>query len=82
MAKASKKPEEHLRINRISAVLADKGKGNKDLEHHFGVAQSTVSNWVTNKTQPSVYDFYEIAKYLGCDIRELFVSTKQFIKEK
>ncbi|WP_078667788.1 helix-turn-helix transcriptional regulator [Chitinophaga eiseniae] len=80
MAKIGRKPDSNIRINRIGAVLADKGKKNKDLEQHFGVAQSTVSNWVTNKSQPSVYDFYEIAKFLGCDIRELFVSTKQFIK--
>ncbi|RAJ80106.1 Cro/C1-type helix-turn-helix DNA-binding protein [Chitinophaga dinghuensis] len=79
MAKV-KKPSSSIRINRIGAVLADKGKTNKDLETHFGAAQSTVSNWVTNKSQPSVYHFWEIAKYLQCDIRDLFVPTPQFIK--
>lgn len=80
MVKSNKQNDENLRINRISAVLADHGKTNKDLVKHFSVAESTVSNWITNKAQPSVYVFYEIAKYLECDIRELFVSTKHFRK--
>ena len=63
-------------INRIKAVLADKKKTNEDLRTHFGVAQSTVSNWVTNTVQPDVHTFYEIAKYLDVDIRDLFIPTK------
>ena len=71
-----KRKKEKIDINRIKAVLADKKKTSDDLRLHFGVAQSTVSNWVTNSVQPDVYTFYEIAKYLDVDIRELFISTK------
>ena len=70
------RPKKHLYINRIKAVLADKNKTSEELRAHFGVAQSTVSNWVTNTVQPDAYTFYEIAKFLDVDIRELFVSTK------
>jgi transcriptional regulator with XRE-family HTH domain len=71
-----KKKKEKLDINRIKAVLADKKKSSEDLRAHFGVAQSTVSNWITNTVQPDVHTFYEIAKYLNVDIRELFIPTK------
>jgi transcriptional regulator with XRE-family HTH domain len=71
-----KRPKQKLIINRIKAVLADKNKNSDDLRAHFGVAQSTVSNWVTNTIQPDAYTFYEIAKFLDVDIRELFVPTK------
>lgn len=63
-------------INRIKAVLADSNKTSEELRAHFGVAQSTVSNWVTNKAQPDIYTFRDIAKFLDVDIRELFVPTK------
>ena len=68
--------QKNIDINRIKAVLADRKKSSEDLRKHFGVAQSTVSNWITNKVQPSVLTFYEISLFLDCDIRELFISTK------
>jgi len=71
-----KRKKTKVDINRIKAVLADKKKTNEDLRIHFGVAQSTVSNWVTNTVQPDVHTFYEIAKYLDVDIRDLFIPTK------
>ena len=71
-----KKARRKIDLNRIKAVLADKKKTSEDLREHCGVAQSTVSNWITNKIQPSVVTFYEISQFLDCDIRELFISTK------
>lgn len=71
-----KKTYQGANINRIKAVLADCNKTSEELRAHFGVAQSTVSNWVTNKIQPDVYTFVEIARYLDVDIRDLFVPTK------
>ena len=71
-----KRKKTKVDINRIKAVLADKKKTNEDLRLYFDVAQSTVSNWVTNTVQPDVHTFYEIAKYLDVDIRDLFIPTK------
>ena len=67
---------EGVNINRIKAVLVEKNKNSEDLRAHFGVAQSTVSNWVTNKAQPDIYTFCDIAKFLEVDIRDLFYPTK------
>src|SRR5690242_4022391 len=62
--------------NRIKAVLAENNKTSKELALHLGVQEPTVSNWCTNKKQPSIENLYNIAKFLKVDIRELLVSTK------
>ncbi|MCE2503500.1 MAG: helix-turn-helix transcriptional regulator [Chlorobi bacterium] len=64
-------------LNRIKAVLAEKGKTNRDLAKHLNRTESTVSRWCTNDIQPSVEIFAQIAEFLEVDIRDLFVSTKE-----
>jgi transcriptional regulator with XRE-family HTH domain len=61
-------------INRLKAVLAEKGKTNKWLAERLNKNISTISTWCTNKRQPSLETLYEIAKLLKVDIRELLVS--------
>ena len=65
-----------MNFNRIKAVLAEKNVSSKDLSKHLDKTESTVSRWCTNDVQPSIEVFYQIAKYLNIDIRELLVSTK------
>ncbi|MAN28572.1 MULTISPECIES: helix-turn-helix transcriptional regulator [Mesonia] len=67
---------EKINYNRIKAVLAEKSVSSKELAKHLSKTESTVSRWCTNDVQPSVEVFYQIAKFLEVDIRELFVSTK------
>lgn len=62
-------------LNRIKAALAENKKKNKDLSEDLGVAPSTVSNWVTNTSQPSIETLFEIADYLKVDVRTLLVSN-------
>lgn len=64
-----------IHYNRIKAVLAEKGKTNKQLAEEMGLAEQTVSRWCTNKRQPPIETLYEIAKTLRVDIRELLVAT-------
>lgn len=66
-----------MRLNRIKIVLHEQGKTSKDLAQELGKAQSTVSRWCTNDSQPSLETLYEISVWLKVDIRELLVSTKQ-----
>lgn len=62
-------------LNRIKAVLAENKKKNKDLAEKLSVADSTVSNWVTNNSQPSLETLFEIADFLKVDVRTLLVSN-------
>jgi putative transcriptional regulator len=63
-------------LNRIKAVLAEKGKTNLWLAEKVGMNKNTVSKWCTNKMQPEVENLFKIAKALNVDVRELLVSTK------
>ena len=64
------------RYNRIKIVLAEKEQSAKWLADQLGKDKSTVSRWCTNDMQPSIETFYEIAKILDIEVRELFVASK------
>lgn len=65
-----------MTINRIKVVLAENGKKNKWLAQELGKSQSTISNWCTNESQPSLETLLEVANVLDVDIRELLIPTK------
>lgn len=58
-------------LNRIKAVLADKGRTNKWLSEQLGVAQTTVSKWCTNAAQPNLTTLMQIAKLLNVQVDDL-----------
>ena len=57
--------------NRIRVVLTDKQITNRWLASQMGVTDMTVSRWKTNKIQPSMSQFVEIARLLQVDIKDL-----------
>lgn len=68
------------RINRLKVVLAEKGKTGKWLAEELGRDKATVSKWCTNRCQPDINTFLQIAMLLGVDIRDLFNSTESEYK--
>ena len=58
-------------LNRIRVVLAEQEKTNRWLAEQMGVTDMTVSRWKTNKVQPSMAQFVEIAQLLKVDIKDL-----------
>lgn len=68
--------------NRIRVVLADKQITNRWLAEQMSVTDMTVSRWKTNKIQPSMAQFVEIARLLQVDIKDLLeVSLETQSKE-
>lgn len=61
--------------NRIRVVLADKQITNRWLAEQMGVTDMTVSRWKTNKIQPSMAQFVEIARLLQVDIKDLLEAS-------
>jgi len=57
-------------INRIKVVLAEQGKTNRWLAGSIGKNEATVSRWCSNKAQPSVDVFRQIAEVLGLNLRK------------
>ena len=58
-------------INRIKVVLAENDRTNRWLAEAIGKNEATVSRWCSNKAQPSIDVFRQIAEALDVDVREL-----------
>ncbi len=63
-------------LNRIKAVLIEKGRSNLWLAEKMHRNTATVSRWCTNSTQPSIEMLEQIAFFLDVDIRELLNKSK------
>lgn len=57
--------------NRLRVVMAEKNITNRWLAAHLGVTEMTVSRWSTNKMQPSLAQFINIAKILDVTLEDL-----------
>jgi transcriptional regulator with XRE-family HTH domain len=64
------------KYNRIKVALVEAGKHNADLASFMDVHNSTVSDWCTNRNQPSLQDLYIIASFLKIDVKNLLVSNQ------
>jgi len=63
-------------MNRIKAVLADKGIKQKWLAEQMGKSYNMVNSYVQNRRQPSLEDLYRIAEILKVEAKELLVELK------
>lgn len=63
-------------MNRIKVMLVEKQKTNRWLAEQMGKSENTISRWCSNKSQPSIAQLQEIAKWLDVDVKDLLVSTK------
>ncbi len=63
------------KYNRIKAALAEAGRTSQELAEFMGVYATTVSDWCTNKNQPSVQNLHRISEFLRIDIRLLLMPT-------
>ncbi len=64
-----------MRYNRIKAELAEQHLTSKWLAEKMGKSETTVSRWVSNKSQPSVEQLYEIACLLKVEVYVLLKSS-------
>ena len=62
--------------NRLRVILAEKEITNRWLAEQMGVTDMTVSRWKTNKVQPSMAQFVEIAQRDGDGWYLLYVNGK------
>ncbi|WP_435577896.1 helix-turn-helix transcriptional regulator [Gilvibacter sp.] len=62
-------------INRLKAVLAEKGKTNKWLAEKLEKNETTISRWCTNEVQPSLDTLVLIAELLAVDVKDLINPT-------
>lgn len=63
-------------MNRIKVTHVEKQKNNRWLAEQMGKSENTISRWCSNKSQPSIAQLQEIAKWLDVDVRLLITPTK------
>jgi len=66
-----------MKINRIKAVLEDRGISQTWLAKKMGKSFSTVNAYVCNRTQPNLTTLLEIAQILSVDMKELITDEKE-----
>lgn len=64
-------------INRIRAVLEDKGISQTWLAKKLGRSFSTVNAYVCNRSQPNLTTLLEIAQFLSVDMKKLITDKKE-----
>ena len=64
-------------MNRIKEVLLEQGRTQAWLANRIGKSYVVTTNYVNNKTQPSIPVLYQIADVLGVDVRELLVRSRR-----
>lgn len=63
-------------MNRIKAVLEEKGIKQTWLSEKLGKSYNMTNSYVQNRSQPSLEDLNRIADILDVDVKELIVSNK------
>jgi transcriptional regulator with XRE-family HTH domain len=64
-------------MNRIKAVLEEKGIKQTWLAEKLGKSYNMVNSYVQNRQQPRLEVLTEIAEILDVDVRELIMPTKK-----
>ena len=65
------------KLNRIKAVLAEKGITNKDLAEGLNIDVTTVSRWCRNTSHPTVKSLFDIATFLDISVHDLLINNKK-----
>ena len=63
-------------MNRIKMILKEQGRSQAWLAEQIGKSYVVTTNYVNNKTQPSIPILYKIADALEIDVRKLLVPSK------
>ncbi|MBD3628291.1 helix-turn-helix transcriptional regulator [Cyclobacterium sp.] len=63
-------------MNRIKAVLEEKGITQTWLSEKLGKSYTITNSYVQNRSQPILEDLNTIADILDLDVKELIVSNK------
>lgn len=64
-----------MKLNRLKIVFDDLKIKNRVIAKYIGKSESTISLWRNNKRQPTLEEFYKIAKLLRVNIHTLIEPT-------
>lgn len=61
-----------VKVLKIKTILNERGIKQKWLADELKVTEVTISNWVNNRTHPTIETLVTISKLLKVDIKDLF----------
>lgn len=64
-------------MNRISYLLKKSGRSQAFLGRELSKSKTTIHNWCSNVTQPSLIEAAAIANLLGCSIEDLIEKEQE-----
>lgn len=65
-----------MKLNRIKAVLEDKGINQTWFSKKLGKSFGTVNSYMCNRSQPNLNTLLEISKLLAVDLKDLIANTE------
>lgn len=66
-------------MKRIKELRQAKGLRQVDMAAHFGVGQTAIVKWESEKTFPPCRLMPAIAEYLGCTLDDLYKGEKEVV---
>ncbi len=66
-----------MRLNRIKAVLAEKGISQKWLAKQLDKSFSMVNAYACNRSQPNLDTLHQIAEILNVDLKDLITDKEE-----
>jgi putative transcriptional regulator len=63
-------------MNKIKIILKEQGRSQAWLAEKIGKSYVVTTNYVNNKTQPSLLILYKVAEALNVDVRTLLTPSK------
>ncbi|MFT6053314.1 MAG: transcriptional regulator with XRE-family HTH domain [Roseivirga sp.] len=63
-------------MNKIKIILKEQGRSQAWLAEKIGKSYVVTTNYVNNKTQPSLLILYKVAEALNVDVRKLLTPSK------
>jgi transcriptional regulator with XRE-family HTH domain len=63
-------------MNKIKIILKEQGRSQAWLAEKIGKSYVVTTNYVNNKTQPSILILYKVAEALNVDVRKLLTPSK------
>lgn len=69
-------------VENIARYIQKSGLDKKEVAEKAHIAASTLSNWLADRSKPSLYSLYALAQGLGCSVEELMVPPGEHTLEQ
>lgn len=58
--------------NNLGKIIKKSPYKREYIQEYMGVSRNTLSNWITGKTTPTVYDLFKLSRLLGVKVDDCY----------